>query len=362
MPTQLATFFDPAKTFGDNVDYGPYLSDQSQITTTDENEPNYEFLGHKLNSPFGIASGPLPTSRHVIGAFNRGFDVVCYKTQRSVSFPCNPFPNVVYIDIEGDLTEEKASHPQIGHLLSNTPVEKLTITNSFGNPCRGPDFWVEDLRKAVQGQGNGQLCISSIVGTIQEGFNDLDYFKDFAATALLAKSAGIQAIELNLSCPNVASEGVLCYTYDAVYQVSKLSKEAVGDIPLIAKMGYFSAAQQPLLEKILLGTSPFISAFSVINTLQAAIVDEQGNQLLPGPGRLKAGCCGASIKWAGLDMVKRLAALREKHQLDFEIIGVGGVMTPADFHEYRNAGADVVQSATAAMWNDQLALQIKKTL
>lgn len=60
--------------------------------------------------------------------------------QRSVTFPCNPFPNVVYIEVVGDLTEENASYPQIGHLQSNAPVEKLTITNSFGNPCRGPDY------------------------------------------------------------------------------------------------------------------------------------------------------------------------------------------------------------------------------
>jgi hypothetical protein len=37
-------------------------------------------------------------------------------------------------------------------------------------------------------------------------------------------------------------------------------------------------------------------------------------------------------------------------------------MTPADFHDYRTAGADVVQSVTAAMWNDQLAAEVKASL
>ena len=36
------------------------------------------------------------------------------------------------------------------------------------------------------------------------------------------------------------------------------------------------------------------------------------------------------------------------------------VMTPKDFMEYRNAGADVVQSATGAMWNPELAQEIKQ--
>lgn len=78
VPTQPATFFDPAKTFDDNLDHGPYLSEEVQNKSSIRKELNYKFLGHKLSSPFGIASGPLPTSKHVIGAFNRGFDVVCY--------------------------------------------------------------------------------------------------------------------------------------------------------------------------------------------------------------------------------------------------------------------------------------------
>jgi dihydroorotate dehydrogenase len=84
--------------------------------------------------------------------------------------------------------------------------------------------------------------------------------------------------------------------------------------------------------------------------------------MLPGEGRLRAGICGAGIQWAGLDMVKRLDALRKKHNLDYEIIGIGGVATPADFQKYRDAGADIVQSVTAAMWNDNLAAEIKQAL
>lgn len=360
MPDIPATLFDPAKTFDDNFDNGPFLADSSVYQN--QGEPKYSFLGHKLYSPFGIAAGSLPTSKHVIGAFNRGFDVVTYKTQRSVEFRVNEFPNVVYVDVEGDLTLEKASKPLIGHPETNRPVEKLTITNSFGNPSRGPEFWADDVKKAVAGQGKGQLLIASVVGTIQDGFSSQDYYDDFARAAKFAADAGAPVIEINLSCPNVANEGILCYTYDAVLNVSKKVKETIGDIPLIAKIGYFAPEQQELLEKIVVDTAPYISAFVAINTIPAAVVDQDGKQILPGEGRLKAGMCGASIKWAGLDMVKRLVALRQKNGLKYEIIGVGGVMTPADFHEYIEAGTDVVQSVTAAMWNDKLAAEIKATL
>lgn len=355
-------FFDPAKTFDDNFDNGPFLTDSSESPYQNTGEPAFTFLGHQLYSPFGIAAGSLPTSKHVGGAFERGFDVVCYKTQRSVPFKVNEFPNVVYVDVEGDLTLEKAAQPLVGHQTSEAPLEHLTITNSFGNPSRGPDFWVEDMKRAVNAQGRGQLMISSVVGTIQDGFTQEDYYDDFAKTAALAVSAGAPVIEVNLSCPNVASEGILCFNQDAVISVCRKTKEAIGDIPLIAKIGYFSPDQQQILEQIVTDTQSYLAAFSAINTIPAAIVDEQGNQLLPGEGRLKSGMCGASIKWAGLEMVAKLAALRKKLNLSYEIIGIGGVMTPADCQQYRDAGADVVQSVTAAMWNANLAAEIKASL
>ena len=102
--------------------------------------------------------------------------------------------------------------------------------------------------------------------------------------------------------------------------------------------------------------------FNSINKLRAEIVNENGRQALPGEGRLRSGVCGHAIKWAGLDMVKRLKLLREEFGYTYTIIGVGGVMTPDDFTEYRNAGADIVMSATGAMWNPYLARDIKERL
>jgi dihydroorotate dehydrogenase len=355
------TFYDPARTFDDNFDNGPFLAKAPIYKNA--GEPSYKLLGHELYSPYGIAAGSLPTSKHVRGAFERGFDVVCYKTQRSMPFKANTFFNVVYVDVGGHhLTLERAAKPLVAHTTTDKPIERRTVTNSFGNPSRGPDFWVEDMKQAVAAQGKGQLLIASVVGTIQDGFTQEDYYDDFAYTAGLAVSAGVSVIEINLSCPNVANEGVICYTYDAVLSIAKKTKAKVGNIPIVAKIGYFEPSQQDLLEKIVLDTQDYISAFSAINTIQAAVVDEQGKQILPGKGRLKSGICGAGIKWAGLEMTKRLDALRKKHGLSYEIIGVGGVATPADFKRYRDAGADVVQSVTAAMWNDQLAAEIKASL
>lgn len=355
-------FYDPKKSFDENFDNGPFGAFADGKVFKQKGEPQYEFLGFKVYSPFGIAAGPLPTSPFIKAAFEKGFDVCVYKTQRSTVFPCNPFPNILFVDVEGDLTIEKSKKPLLGRVTTNKKLSQVSITNSFGNPSRGPEFWQEDLRKAAGYEGKGQLLIASIVGTIQEGFSEEDYWEDFANTAKLAKQAGVKVIELNLACPNVASEGVVCYTKEAVFQICKKSKEKSPNALFIVKLGYYTDRQQQLLEEIIKEIDQYIDAVSVINTIPAPVVDNLGNQALPGEGRLRSGICGASIKWAGLNMVKRLVKIREKLGSDFEIIGVGGVMTPEDYFNYKKAGADVVQSATAVIWNPYLAQEIKTVL
>lgn len=354
--------YDPTKTFEDNFDNGPFPDFKpDKLKTAATQEPSYSVLGYPVGIPFGIPAGPLPTSKHVALAFQLGFDVVCYKTQRTIPFEVNQFPHVLSLQVEGDLTLEKAAKPLVGIAEYDKDPTTLTITNSFGNPSRGADFWAQDLQKALDSAGPGQLLIMSVVGTIQDDFTDDDYFDDFAAAARIAADAGAPVVELNLSCPNVASEGVLCYTPSSVVRICQKARAAVGDTPLVAKLGYFSAEQQNLLEEVIDGIAGTVQAVSAINTITAAIVDENGNQALPGKGRLRSGCCGAGIKWAGLDMTRRLKKLRHKKGYDLEIFGVGGVMTGDDFQKYRQAGADCVQSATGAMWNPYLAHEIKDT-
>ena len=354
-------FYDPAKLYDDNFNNGPFNVDGKKYVKNAQAQ-KYTFVGHKVNSPFGIAAGILLNSNHVKHAFDMGFDVVCYKTQRSTTFPCNEYPNVVYLDVKGDLTLEKASRPIAGHSTTNKSLKEVTVTNSFGVPSKGPGFWVDDLRKALSYQDKGQLLIMSVVGTIQKGFTEDDYFNDFAKVAKLAVDNGAKVIEVNLSCPNVASEGVLCYTKDSVIEICKRTKKAIGNVPLIAKLGFFSKEQQENLKSTIIEASAYLSAVSVINTIAAPIVDIDGNQLLPGLNRLKAGVCGKGIKWAGLDMVERINKIRKENNLDIQIIGVGGVMDAIDFKDYLAKGADLVQSATAAMWNDNLANEVKANL
>ena len=105
-----------------------------------------------------------------------------------------------------------------------------------------------------------------------------------------------------------------------------------------------------------------VQGFSTINTISAKLIDAHGNQALPGAGRDRSGVCGNAIRGAGLDMVGRLHAIREKLGLDFTIVGVGGVVRPEDYRAYREAGANAVMSATGAMWNANLARDIASSI
>lgn len=352
-------FYDPTKSYDENYNQGPFGEFADGVDLRG-GEPQFDFLGFKINIPFGIPSGPLLNSKFCKAAFEKGFDVIHYKTRRSGVFPCNQFPNVLFVDIDGDLTLERSKQPLVGNLNSSKNPTKFSITNSFGNPSQDVKIWQEDMKKALSYEGKGQLLIASVVGTIRDGHSPEDYYNDFALTAKQAAATGVKVIEVNLSCPNVASEGILCYSKDAVEAICRKTKEAIGDIPLLAKFGYFSQEQQELLEDIMKSISPYVCGVATINTIPAPVVDKDGNQALPGKGRLISGVCGAAIKWAGLDMVKRLTQIKEKLNIDFAVIGVGGVMSADDYLEYRNAGADVVQSATGAMWNPNLAQEIKQ--
>lgn len=247
-------------------------------------------------------------------------------------------------------------------MAENTPLigdekyhEPLGITNSFGVPSMNPDIWQNDLKEVVDYAKKGQIVIGSFQGTGGGGVDA--YIADWVTTARLMKETGVKVVEANLSCPNEGTSNILCLDLERTKAVLTAVKDEIGNLPLLIKGAYM---QQDYLVRFVKELAPIVQGFSVINTIAATIVDKVGNQALPGAGRLRSGVCGSPIKWAGIDMVYRLHQLRQEMSLDYTIVGVGGVMNKKDYDEYRTSGADVVMSATGAMWNPHLAEEIKK--
>ncbi|MFA6077041.1 MAG: hypothetical protein WC735_03120 [Candidatus Paceibacterota bacterium] len=353
-------FYDPEKSYEENFKDGPFgafaISATSARGVLTENG-KYNFFGFKVDSPFGIPAGPLINGNFVQAALDKGFDIVTYKTVRSSKYPCHEWPNVLSVKIDGDLTFKKAE----SKLEANRNYhEPLSITNSFGVPSTDPEFWQKDLARVVKNARLGQIVVGSFQGTKKEGQSAEEYINDFVLTARLLRDTGVKVMEVNLSCPNEGTNNLLCYDTERSVKVARAIKDEIKDVPLVIKISFFQDEEK--LRSFIKEVGSLVQGISAINTISAEIVDENGKQALPGDARSRSGVCGHAIKWAGLDMAKRLKKLRDELGLNYTIIGVGGVATPEDFFEYRNAGADIVMSATGAMWNPYLAREIKERL
>ena len=349
-----APFFDPAKTYYENWEEGPFNGFCDDVVLPAEDTQRFSFFGIPLNYPLGIPAGPLLNGRFVNAALDKGFDVPVHKTVRSKIHPCNEWPNVLGADIPGDLTLEMAQHPIV---VRNQYKEPLSITNSFGNPSYEPEVWQRDLRDSIAHARPGQLVMCSFEGTKRDGMSSEEYVRDWADGMQMLKDAGVKVVEANFSCPNEGAAQLLCFDVPKVQLVAHAIKSKIGDTPLVIKIAYFTdAALRELVEE----TGNIVDGYSAINTIPAPVINPDGSQALPGAHRVKSGICGHAVKWAGLDMVRRLSALREELGMKYEIVGCGGVTVPSDFKEYRDAGANVVMTATGAMWNPYLAKEIKE--
>lgn len=349
-----APFYDPAKSYEENYDRGPFGTFADGVRV-EPGVPRFDFHGIKINYPLGIPAGPLLNSAYCKAAFEKGFDIAVYKTVRSGFFPSHPHPNVLAIHPNGDLTLEAIKQPVIA---DTEYTEPLSITNSFGVPSKEAAVWQEDVRRAIGAAREGQVLVLSFMGTVRPAQTQQEFIDDCVATGSLAAETGAKVLETNLSCPNIGNEGLVCYNLDVTEQVAKGIRSVIGNTPLILKVGYYHADAD--MERLAEIVDAYADGVSGINTLAAEVRDSEGNQALPGsPARLRSGVCGAGIKWAGLDFVRRMKAIRDKRGFNFSIEGVGGVTVPSDFKEYRDAGADVVMTATGAMWNGYLAKEIK---
>ena len=349
MSQSFAPFYDVNRTYEDNYLQGPFgafaevmkgdsaagaSAQSAQTTQSQSSDQAEEFLGFRVNLPFGIPAGPLLNERFTTAAFRMGFDLAVYKTVRSRAWGCNAFPNVLAVhpkNADGSLVPGSAELDE--GVLADTRYElPISISNSFGVPSRDPDEWQPDMKKAIAAAGDGQLLVPSFQGSRVDGMDRKAYIADHVTT------------------PHLVGE------------ITEAVKNEIGDRPLIVKLAYIpndTDLETMVRETVGHGT---VQGFSTINTISARLVDANGNQALPGAGRDRSGVCGNAIRGAGLDMVGRLAAIREKLGLDFAIVGVGGVIRPDDYKAYREAGANAVMSATGAMWDANLAREIKETL
>lgn len=339
--------YDIHKSYEENYAEGPFFSGELPPAG---GPPRYRFLDFEVNAPLGVPAGPLLNARWVDLYARLGFDLPVYKTVRSLPRAVHPAPNCLFLKDPGDLTPDRFGERLTATDAPPADATRISITNSFGMPSRAPETWQADMEKARAACGAGQVFIASCVGTPGQG----DLWDDYARTAAMCREAGAQVVEVNLSCPNVTTgEGSLFTDPDTARRICRETARALGPVPLMIKVGYYTDAD--VRAEVARAVAPFVAAIAGINTLSFEVVGEDGGQALPGEGRLRSGVCGAAIRRCGLEQVKALKALKSSEKYDFSLVGVGGIMTPADADAYLEAGADAVMSATGAMWDPYLA-------
>lgn len=359
----MQPIYDPLRSYDDNCAHGPFgVFENFPSEPLPKGTPT-DLLGYTIDVPFGIGAGTLPNARFIVAAWRWGFSIATYKSVRSNVYPTHPFPNIVRVSTKGGQV-----HPGDTVIadfnVKNVHIDRDGITNSFAVPSKKPAQWIADATKAARLAPKGGVLILSFMGTKWAGRTRRDFIEDFALSCRLARKAGPHILEVNLSCPNFGSDGLVCNDLATSENVLAALATAKGNLPLLVKIGYFPKEKQSDMEKLLRTIHRYAEGVVAINTISAKVVDKKGRQALPGsPVRLYSGVCGPAIRWAGLDFAKRAVAFkRKKGWKDFTIVGVGGVTRPEHFHQYMNLGVDAVLSVTGSMWRPTLAIDIRKTM
>ena len=310
---------------------------------------SWQFAGRDVDSPLGMAAGPLLNGKWCLYYAALGFDVVTYKTVRSRDWPCYELPNlqpVVCKTLQGDEEEVAASQRFAG-----------SWAVSFGMPSRRPEIWQQDVQRTRTQLPERQILNVSVVGTVQADWTTERLGEDYAECAATALAAGADSVELNFSCPNVSTcDGQLFQNPAASAQIAHIVRQRIGEAPMLVKVGFLS--DSTALHSLIDHLSPWVDGLVMTNSVPTRV---RGGEGLMFDGQLR-GICGAATIDASVHQVLRAAEYRSQHGFDLELVGVGGIGSAADVRRYLDAGATAVQLATAPMVDPEVGLKIRREM
>jgi dihydroorotate dehydrogenase (NAD+) catalytic subunit len=154
----------------------------------------------------------------------------------------------------------------------------------------------------------------------------------------------IDAIEVNISCPNVKEGGVQFGNYpDMSARVVEACRKATAK-PLITKL---SPNQTDIRENARRCIEAGSDALSVINTISGMAIDVKTRR--PVIGNLQGGLSGPAIKPIALLKVHQVYEVARPHGVP--IIGQGGICSATDALEFIIAGASAVGIGTALFYD-----------
>jgi dihydroorotate dehydrogenase (NAD+) catalytic subunit len=253
-----------------------------------------------------------------------------------------------YVDVSkigAVITKSVMLAPRAGRPTPRMAETASGMLNSIGLQGPGVDAFLQrDLPWLLS---RGARAVVSIAGSTVDEFAEL--------AGRLSDAAGLTALEVNISCPNVEHRGQVfaCDPVDAGAVIEAVRARARADLPVFAKLS-------PDVTDIVAIARSCVSAgadgLSLINTMLGMVIDT--DTMRPVLAGLTGGLSGPAIRPVA---VRCIWQVREALP-GVPIIGMGGVMTGRDALELILAGASMVAVGTAIFHDPSACARIVREL
>ncbi len=292
-------------------------SHHKSIMASMQNNLQTSFCGMSLSSPIILLSGCVGFGEEytrIKGFSNSDIGAVCLK---------------------GTTLE-----PRLGnklHRLAETPNGML---NSIGLQNPGTKTVIDEIMPGLN-KAESKFIIN-ISGSSVEEYGEIAKHFD---------NTDIDAIEINISCPNV-KEGGVAFGNDPEmsFRVVEICRKNTTK-PIITKL---SPNQTDIAANAARCIEAGSDGLAVINTVMGMAVDVETKR--PVIGNNRGGLSGPAIKPIALLKVHQVYQVSKKHNVP--IIGQGGIVSAKDAIEFIIAGADTVGVGTALFYDPLVCTKI----
>ena len=151
----------------------------------------------------------------------------------------------------------------------------------------------------------------------------------------ISKANNVNALELNISCPNVKAGGIQFGTDPETARRLTAEVKEASDVPVYVKL----SPNVTNIVEMAKSVGDIADGLTMINTLVGMRLDTTGRPIL---SNITGGLSGPAIKPVSLNMIYQV----RQHMPDLPIIGMGGISTVNDILDYISVGADAVAVGT----------------
>ena len=274
-----------------------------------------DFCGLHCENPFFLASSSVCTNYEMVArAFDAGWAGVFYKT--------------ICLD---DINEVSPRFDVVHREGANGDFTALRNMEQLSENPAEVDF---DILHRLKQNYPSKVVVASIMGSTEEQWIEL---------AKMAEAAGVDAVELNFSCPQMRIAGMgsdVGQDPELVTFYTAYVKHSVS-IPVIPKMTpNITLMSNPAMGAYFAGAT----AISAINTIKSVTMDERAE--VSGKWTV-SGLSGRAVKPIALRFILEMA--KNPVMKDLKISGIGGIETWRDALEFIQLGCSNLQVCTSVM-------------